>query len=211
MKTSKGPVWRPEAPPFRQFRATAAPTHVKWAVPKDPSQLHLYPVRSANKKSGEWKHGQGSGKRGESPVLVDAEKYTMVKVQSAVLCHPRVEGEKEQSCVRIAYLEKTPGWAFDPKYLGLMYVYIDEKGSSVFDEDQHLANCSCSKKEGPRPRMWEDTEKGVTQVVINPQSFDRASCFQPLAPEDYVPDKEQESSEEEEGGGGGGGGASPAV
>ncbi len=169
--------------------------HVKFAVPRDPSQLHKYPVMYASKKTGEWQHGQGRGKKRK---LVDTERYTMVKVQTAVLCHPRVEGKQEQSCVRIAYFEKVQGWSLNPKYLGLMYVYIDEKGSSVFDKDQHIENCGCVKKEGPKPRIWKEAEAGVTQVIANPQAYDQASCFQPLAPKDYAPVPAQES----DGGGG---------
>ncbi len=181
VKTSKGNVWKMEAPPFRQFRGTCSSTHFKIAVPKDPSRIDELKVKHASRSTGQFE-------KGKNEPNFNATTYTVAKFMSTVLCMARKagEGEEEQSCVRIAYFEKAKGWPLDPRYVGAAYVYIDEQGSSVFDEDQHRANCTCEKKQGPQPPLWSREESGVTQVLNLQQSSDHECCFLPLREKDYA-------------------------
>ncbi len=186
VRTHKGQLWRPDAPPFRQFRATASIGHTKYAIPKDPAQVNNHKAYVPGVKDGAYYRGPGKGRPAESPEgPLDKDTHTIVKLQSFILCHPR-KNNVEESCIRMAFIEKVAGWPLHPKYVGLAYLYIDEKGSSVFDSDQHKENCSCTKKQGPQPEMWNKAEEGVTQVLNISQSATQTNCFQPLKPEDYV-------------------------
>ncbi len=184
-RTRRGGLWRPEAPPFRQFRATAGPRHFKYAIPRDPARAGQLDIYLPKLKGGVWLRGPGKGRPTRDSKEVDRRTHTIAKFQNILLCHPSQDG-REKSCVRFCYLEEVKGWPLPEQYLGLCYLFIDERTSSVFDEDSHLPNCECEKKVGPTPQIWKKKADGITQVVNISQRMDQANCFQPLKKGDYM-------------------------
>ncbi len=194
--TPKGYRWRLESPPFRQFRATAGPANDRYAIPKDPKRmkadnLTIFKPKTIAGRTGYFE-GQGSGRPShavETPL--DKDKYTLARLQTVNLCHPRggensTEADLEQSHIRLAFMEKVPGWPLHPTYAGIAFVYIDERGSSVFDEDQHEDDCSCVKKQGPQPPIWGKEEKDVFQTIFLYQGHgDQKTCFKPHTINDF--------------------------
>ncbi len=130
-RTNKGRLWKPETPPFRQFRATTGCGHSRYAIPKDPTgmeenQLDIFVPQPG--PDGQLRRGPGQGRptnSGEGPIPYDT--HTVVTLQTAVLCHPREGPNPEQSCVRYAFIQKLQEWSLHPKYVGLAYIYLDEQ------------------------------------------------------------------------------------
>ncbi len=192
--TPKGYRWRLESPPFRQFRATAGPANDRYAIPKDPKRmladnLTVFTPKTIAGKKGYFV-GQGSGRPTHTvEIPLDKDKYTLARMQTFTLCHPREEAndaDLEQSYIRMAYLEKCLGWPLHSNYAGIALFYIDERGSSVFDEDQHQEGCSCAKKQGPQPPIWGKVVDDVSHAMFLYQGHgDQKTCFKPLRPGDY--------------------------
>ena len=108
-RTRRGGLWRPEAPPFRQFRATAGPRHFKYAIPRDPARSGQLDIYLPKLKGGVWLRGPGKGRPTRDSKEVDRRTHTIAKFQTILLCHPSQDG-REKSCVRICYLEEVKGW-----------------------------------------------------------------------------------------------------
>ena len=173
--------WRPEAPPFRQFRCTLRQkTAPKYAVSKSNSMedFKAYEVLLHD-------DGYFYPRRREAGGAVDPRTHFVARVTTAVLHCPDWE---EETCVRLGWVERAHDWPErpPPEYLGRLFLFLDERegGCSPVDLDQHEDGCRCGNKRETALKVWSRAADQCTQVLMVQADRDQYNCFRTIRREE---------------------------